>query len=100
GRGDGQRAEDLGDVGAGENRLDTFHGPRGARVDGADAAMRHIAPFERQVLHPDDLHVIDVGGPALNEARILAAPDALAYELRQYGSRHHGLWDAALCAAD
>ena len=53
--------------------------------------MRDVAALERQVLHAGDLDVVDVGAAALNEARILAALDALADELRQHGRRGHGL---------
>ena len=51
-----------------------------------DAAVRDVAALEREVLHADDLDVVDVGAAALDQARVLAALDALADELRQDGS--------------
>ena len=35
---------------------------------------------------PDDLHVVDVGAAALDQARVFAALDALADELGEDGS--------------
>ena len=49
----------------------------------ADAAVRDVAALERHVLHAGDLDVVDVGGAALDQPRILAALDALADELGQ-----------------
>src|SRR4029077_554107 len=80
-----------GDLSAREDCLDAVHRLRGARVDGRDASMRHIASLEGQVLHADERDVIDVGRTALDETRILAPLDALAHELRQHGRRGHGL---------
>ena len=53
--------------------------------------MRDVAALEREVLHADELDVVDVGAAALDEARVLAALDALADELRQNGRCGHGL---------
>jgi hypothetical protein len=64
-----------------------------------DAAVRDVAALEGQVLHADDLHVVDVGAEALDEARILAPLDALADQLRQYRGRHDYLLPAACCTA-
>ena len=86
-RADRHRRQEFGDLRAGEDGFDAVHRLRGARVDGADAAVRHVAALERQVLHADERDVVDVGGAALNEARILAPLDALAHELRQHGRR-------------
>ena len=88
-RADRHRGEEFGDLGAGEHRLHAVHRFRGARVDGADASVRHVAPLERQVLHADEGDVVDVGGAALDETRVLAPLDALAHELRQHGSDGH-----------
>ena len=96
-RADRHRREDLGDLGAGEDRLDAVHRLRGAGVDRADAAVRHVAALERQVLHAGDLDVVDVGAAALDEARILAALDALAHELRQHWRRGHAHLLFAAC---
>ena len=88
-RPDRHRREHLGNLGAGEHRLDAFHRLRGADVDAADATMRHVAALERQMLHPGDLDVVHVRAATLNETRILAALDALPYELRQNWRRGH-----------
>ena len=58
----------------------------GAGVDRLDLAVRDVAALERHVQHAGDLDVVDVGAAALDEARIFAALDALADELRQDGS--------------
>ena len=97
GRADRHRPEDLGDLGAGEDRLDAVHGLRGARVDGANAAVGHVAALERQMLHAGNLDVVHVRGPALNQARVLAPLDALAHELRQHWRRGHGHLLFAAC---
>ena len=70
---------------------------RGAGVDRADAAVRDVAALERQVLHAGDLDVVDVGAAALDQARVFAALDALADELRQNGRRGHGYLLLAAC---
>jgi hypothetical protein len=84
-RADRHRREELGVLGAGEHRFDPLHRLRGAGVDGADAAVGHVAALERHVLHADEGDVVDVGAAALDETRIFAALDALAHELRQHG---------------
>ena len=43
--------------------------------------MRDVAALEREVLHAEDLHVVDVGAAPLDQARVLAPLDALADEL-------------------
>ena len=96
-RADRHWPEHLGDLGAGEHRLDAVHRQGGGDVDRADAAVRDVAALERQVLHADDLDVVDVGAAPLDEARIFAALDALADELRQDGSRGHGYLLPAAC---
>ncbi len=45
--------------------------------------MRDVAPLEREVLNAGDLHVVDVGAAAPDQARVLAPLDALADEPRQ-----------------
>ena len=90
-RADRHGRQELGDLRAGEDRFDAVHRLRGARVDGADTAVRDVAALERQVLHADEGDVVDVGAAALNETRVLAPLDALAHELRQHGRRGHGL---------
>jgi hypothetical protein len=40
--------------------------------------VRDVAALERHVAHAGELDVVDVGAAALDEARILAALDALA----------------------
>ena len=97
-RADRHGRQELRDLRAGEDRFDAFHRLRGTRVDGADTAVRDVAALERQVLHADERDVVDVGAAALNETRILAPLDALAHELRQHGSRRHGLPLVALRA--
>ena len=84
---------------ASEHGLDAVHGLRGAHVDRDDASMGDVATLESQVLHPDDLHVVDVGAQALNQARVLAPLDALADQLWQHGSGHDYLLLAAYCTA-
>ena len=91
GRADRHRREQLGDLRAGEDRLDTLHRLGGAGVDRRDAAVGDVAALEGQVLHAGDLQVVDVGASTLDEARILAALDALADELGQDGCGGHGL---------
>ena len=84
-------ASTFGDVGAGVDRFDAVHLLGGAGVDRRDRAVRDVAALERQVLHAGDLEVVDVGAAALDQARVLAALDALADQLRQNGSRsRHG----------
>ena len=84
-RADRHRCEEFGDLRAGKHRLDAVHRLRGAGVDRADASVRDVAPFERQMLHADEGDVVDVGASALDETRVLAPLDALAHELRQTG---------------
>ena len=55
-----------------------------------DAAVRDVAALEGQVQHAGELDVVDVGAAPLDQARVLAALDALADQLRQNGSRGHG----------
>ena len=102
-RRDRHRAEELGELRAGEHRLDAVERLRGARVDGQDAAVRDVAASERQVLQAGDLDVVDVGAAALDEPWILAPPHALADELGQDCRRCHGLparvRSAACCTA-
>ena len=81
-RTDRHRCEKLGDLRPGEDRLHPFQRLGGAGVDGPDPAVRDVAALEREVLHAGDLHVVDVGAAALDQARVLAALDALADELR------------------
>src|SRR5215203_1243430 len=69
---------------------DARHTLGDAGVDRADAAMRDVAPLERHMLHARDLHVVHVRAAPLNEARILAALDTLAHELRKHGRGGHG----------
>ena len=90
-RADRHRREQRRDLRAGEHRFDALHRLGGAGVDGRDAAMGDVAALERQMTHAGDLDVVDVGAAALDEARILAALDALADELRQDGCGGHGL---------
>src|SRR6185436_1062487 len=86
---DGHWPQELGDLLAGEYRFDAVHGGRCAGIDRADRSVRDIAAFERQVLHADERDVVDIGAASLDEARIFATLDALAYELGQYGSSRH-----------
>ena len=80
---------------------------RGTYVDDVKiAGMQHIAfkrsdiaALEGHVLHPDDLHVVNVGAQALDEARVFAPFNALTNQLRQYRSRHDYLLPAAYCTA-
>src|SRR5262245_53152578 len=88
---DGHGPQELGDLLAREHRLDAVHGRRGAGVDRTDLSMRDITALEREVLHADERDVVNIGSAPLNESRIFAALDTLAYELRQYGSGRHGL---------
>ena len=83
-RADRHRRQEFGDLRAGEDGFDALHRLRGAGVDRADASVRDVAALERQVLHADERDIVDIGAAALNEARILAALDALADELRQH----------------
>jgi hypothetical protein len=98
-RADRHRSKKLRELLAGKHGFDAVHGFRGADVDRCDASVRDVAALERQVLHPDDLHVVNVGAQTLNEARVFAALDALTDQLRQYGSRHDYLLPAAYCTA-
>ena len=59
--------------------------------------MRDVAPLERQVEHADDLDVVDIGAPPLNQARVLAALHTLADELRQDDRYGHGYLLLAAC---
>ena len=88
-RPDGHRVEELGDLGAGEHRLDPVH--RGGRVgiDRPDAAVRNVAPHEREMPQAVNLHVVDIGAPPADEPRILAPLDALADQLGQDRCRVH-----------
>src|SRR5262245_12466801 len=90
-RGDRHGPDELGDIGAGEDCFDALHRLRRARVDRQDAAVRDLATLERQVLHADNLDVVDVGGAPLDQTWILAAFDSLAYELWQHRRYSHGL---------
>ena len=84
-RPDRHRREELGDLRAGEHRLDAVHRLRGADVNRRDPPVRDVASLERDVLHAGDLHVVDIGAAALDQARVFAALDALANELRKHG---------------
>ena len=88
-RADGHRAEELGDLLAGEDRLNAIHRLRRARIDRNDAAVRDVAPLERHVQHADERDVVNIGGAPLDETGILAALDALANELWQHWSNSH-----------
>ena len=83
----GYRVEQLGNLRSGVHGFDTVHGRGGAGVDAADACVRHVAALVRDVQHPGNLDVVDVGATSLNQAWIFASLDALSYELRQYGRR-------------
>jgi hypothetical protein len=87
---DGHRREELGNLGAREDRLHAVHRSRGARVDGDDPAVSDVTALEGEVLQAGDFQVVDVGAAALNEARVLAAFHALAHELRQHRKYGHG----------
>jgi hypothetical protein len=96
---DRHRSKELCQLLAGEHRFDSVHRFCGAGVDRCDAAVRDIAALEGHVLHSDDLHVVNVGAQALDEARVFASFDALTNQLRQYRSRHDYLLPAAYCTA-
>src|SRR4051812_567491 len=53
--------------------------------------MRNVAALEREVLQAGDLDIVDIGGAALNQARIFAPLDARTDELRENGSNAHRL---------
>ena len=67
---------------SGEHGFDALDRRSQARVDADDASVRDVTTFERQVLQPGDLHIVDVRGAALYQARILTPFDPLADELR------------------
>ncbi len=88
-RRDRQRFEHRCDLRAGEHGLYALHRSGRSHIDRSDPAVRDVAALECDVLHACDLHVVNVRGAALDEARILTPFDARADELRQNGSRSH-----------
>src|SRR5260370_15976741 len=70
--------------------LDALHRGVLRCIDRADAAVRYVAPFERDVLHADERDVIDVRTASLNQSWILAALHPLADEFRQERCGRHG----------
>src|SRR5688572_26054633 len=88
-RADRHRLEELGQLLAREHRLDAFDRFRGARVDRLDAAVGDVTSLEGDMQQPGDLHIVDVGGPALNQPRILAPLDARADQFRKSGGGRH-----------
>ena len=66
---------------AGVDGDDALGVPRGRRVDALDARVRVRAAHEGRVGGAGQLHVVDVGALAGDEARILAALDALSEKL-------------------
>ena len=99
GRANGHRAEVVGQLRPGDDELDAVHGGSGARIDPRDDAVGDVAALEGEVQHARQLDVIDVGGLALDEARVLAALDALADELGKSGTVCDGHDCAILSAA-
>ena len=82
-RADRHRREHLRDVGAGVDGFDAIHLLGGAGIDRGDLAVRDVAALEREVQHAGHLEIIDVGAEALDQARVLAALDALADQFRK-----------------
>src|SRR5262249_7879146 len=88
---DRHRRQEFRDLLAGEYGFDPVHCGSGTGVDRADLCVGDVTSLEREMLHADEGDVVDVGATPLNQARIFASLDALSHELRQYGSRRHGL---------
>ena len=88
-RADRHRTDELGNLRAGEHRLDTRHALGGADVDRANPAVGDVAPREGRMQHADDLQVVDIGAQTLNQTRILAPLDALPDQLWKYRSCGH-----------
>ena len=88
---DRHRVDKLGDLDTGEHRLHPGHRLGLARINRQDTGVREVAPFERHVLHADDLDVVDIGAEALNETRVFTSFDALTDQLRKHGRCGHHL---------
>ena len=88
-RADRHRRQYFGDVRAGEDGFHPVHRRRSRRIDRANPSVRDVAALERDVLHPDQRDVVDVGPASLNQPRILAALHALSDELWQHRSIRH-----------
>ena len=75
---------------ASEDGLDALNRFCRADIDLENTSMRHVAALEGEMLHSHQRDIIDIGGAALNQARIFPALDALADELRQTGESPSG----------
>ena len=58
---------------------------RAIKIYRAVLILSILLNLEDDVLHADDLDVVDIRPPSLNQAGIFATLDARTYELGQYG---------------
>ena len=83
GSGDGDGADDLRKLCAGNHTLDARHRFSRGRVEPPNLAVSDVAALEGDMEQPGRLQVIHIGSEPLNEARVLPALDAFTDELRE-----------------